>query len=68
MSTHRKTMKTFPKQLFVSREQDGDESYLIAHEDGVADSIVENGTPTATYQLVEVGKVVVERRFESKKK
>lgn len=61
-------MKKFPKIIHVTREiPANDDSYLNVHEDGPPDDADET-QPCAIYQLVEVGKVVVDRRFVSGKK
>ena len=56
-------MKKFPSTIHVVREEDGEDSYLVAHEDGVA-SIDEAGANVAIYQLVKVGKVLIVKSFK----
>ena len=58
----------FPKCLFVTSEQDGDETYLVAHEGGLNHSTIEDATACAVYELVDVGHVAVARGFLSQKK
>lgn len=60
--------KTFPNLIHVTREMEGTEDeYLNVHMDGALGTEFEATTPAAIYQLVEVGKVVVTRKFESRK-
>jgi len=52
--------KAFPKQIYVTREDEGTEDeYLSVRAVDVMDE-TEN---VAVYQLVEVGQIVVERQF-----
>ena len=61
-------MKKFPKTIYVTREQEGTvDEYLNVREDGVEDTQFEETTRVAQYQLVEVGKVVVTREYQSSK-
>lgn len=61
-------MKKFPKQIHVTIEHEGtDDEYLNAYA-SAGDRSFEETTRVAIYQLVEVGKVVVQRRFESGKR
>lgn len=52
-------MKQFPKLIYVARE----EEYLTIRADGETDTDFESTTPVAIYKLLDVGKVVVDRRY-----
>lgn len=56
--------KTFPSLIHVTEEGEGDDTYLVAYKDGI-DSLNEPGQPVAIYQLVEVGRVNIEKSFQS---
>ena len=57
----------FPNTIHVIREEpERDKPYLVVHEDGVQ-SIKEDGTVVAIYQLVKVGKARIHRSFEDVK-
>lgn len=58
-------MKKFPRLIHVTVEGKGEDEYLSVNTDGVA-SIDENLKPVAIYQLVEVGKVGIAKRFIGK--
>jgi hypothetical protein len=57
MARAKKTQE-FPDEIFVVREMDGDEGYLVTHEtmDGI-----ENNETVAIYQRVSIGRVKVTR-------
>jgi len=48
-------MPKFPKVIFVKREQDGDESYLIADENGGLFAETSEPVTVARYELKDKG-------------
>jgi hypothetical protein len=52
----------FPETIHVTREGEGEESYLAAYEGGLP--VVDDGTPVAVYKRVTTGVVTVTRTFE----
>jgi hypothetical protein len=61
-------MRKFPKTLHVTLDKyvNDPEPSLTIHEDGIDDSEFTETKAVAVYRLVEVGKVVVERRYIGK--
>lgn len=53
--------REFPKQLFVTREQDNHDDFLMAHEDGT--DHIEDGQNVAVYALVETRTMRVSREL-----
>jgi hypothetical protein len=62
-------VKQFPKTILVSREEAGtDDEYLSVRDEWVdLDTHFERTTPVAKYKLVEVGKVIVTRKYSNGK-
>lgn len=52
-------MKSFPSQIFVKQELDGEASYLIAEDDALSLASPGDEIPVAVYRLERVGKLVV---------
>ena len=52
-------MKSFPSQIFVKKEVDGEDSYLVASETAQQLADLGEEIPVATYRLERVGKLVV---------
>lgn len=56
-------MPKFPKLIHVTREGEGEDGYWQVHESGVS-NLDEHGQPVAIYQLVEVGRVQIQKSFQ----
>lgn len=59
--------KSFPKTIYVTHESSSGEEWLTVRESPTTDADIPNTTPCAKYQLVEVGQVVVDRKFKGRR-
>jgi hypothetical protein len=55
----------FPSLLHVTVDGEGENEYLLAHDDGVF-SLDEHGQPVAIYKLVSVGCVEIKKAYVEK--
>lgn len=60
-------LKAFPRLIHVTIEGDGDSQYYNVNEEGVF-GLDEPGQQVAIYQLVEVGKVQIQKSFQSSRR
>lgn len=60
-------MAKFPNVIHVTREGEGEDAYWQVNADGVF-SLDVPGQPVGIYKLVEVGRVKIQKSFQSKKK
>jgi hypothetical protein len=51
-------MKRYPQEIYVTREGEGQDECLIAHETAEGPACANEDVPCAIYRLVSTGKVV----------
>lgn len=57
MGKKKKEEPSFPNRVFVVREKDGEDSYLLIYES--VEEMAENGQVVAVYELTGTGKVQI---------